>query len=176
MDKQIALYPYNGTLFGHKKMKYKYMLQPQWASKACWVKDIRHKMSMWGTRGSLTRVSLNRVGQETLGSRKALGLWTLLPHLSTVPVPSSWSDCEDWVNEVWTYHIHLWSGLQALASINFIQDLTCRGYSTSRKSLSRIPEGHWIIINYPSISNGPLQALYISWGLPGRSFFRYGYV
>lgn len=53
-----------------------------------------------GARGSLTRVSSNRVGQETLGSRKALGLWTLLPHLSTVPVPSSWSDCEDWVNEV----------------------------------------------------------------------------
>lgn len=152
------------------------MLQHQWTSKTCWVKEIRHERSMWGTRGPLTRVFLNRVGQETLGSWEALGLWALFPHLSTVPVPSSWSDCEDWVNEVWTYHTHLWSGLQALASINFMQDLTCRGYSTSRKSLSRIPEGQWIFINYPSIANGPLQALFISRGFPGRPFLHYGYL
>ena len=129
-----------------------------------------------GDKGPMTRVSLNRVGQETLGSWEALGLWTLFPHLSTVPVPSSWSDCEDWLNEVWTYHTHLWSGLQALASTNIMQDLTCRGYSTSGKILSRIPEGHGIFLSYPSITNSPLQALFISGGLPGNPFLHYGYL
>ena len=107
---------------------------------------------------------------------RSLGTLDLVSSSEHSPVPSSWSDCEDRVNEVWTYHTHLWSGLQALASINIMQDLTFRGYSTSGKILSRVPEGHWIFLSYPSITNGPLQPLFISWGLPGSPFLHYGYL